>query len=70
MSAWISVDDFLPGLSVDWCIVLIKSKDNVTFSYMANYHHSDGKWGYFDTNFEQEMKVIYWMPMPELPDIE
>ena len=68
MSEWNDVNDVLPGLNIDWCIVLTKNSDECIFSFMAAYIHKEGKWEYFDeNNYEVTMEVTHWMPLPEMP---
>ena len=68
VSEWISVKKYLPGLDINWCIVLTKNIDNLTFAFMASYNYHEESWEYLDSdqNYSSTMKVTHWMPLPSI----
>ena len=64
MSEWIDAKKTKPK-KCDIVLVLL-----VDGSYaLAGYQKNDDYKGWFD-DFDDELEVVYWMPIPELPKVD
>lgn len=72
MNEWISIKDALPKEFVDVLVCAINLSD-ITFAIGEKYHAID-RWVIWNDEYKPSFrtdrffgKVIFWMPLPELP---
>ncbi len=65
MSDWINIEHHLPSKRGNYLCVMMTKEANRKFYFQEICHYNgNGEW----TEENRLQKVVYWMPLPKLPE--